>query len=88
MKPTKVIFLLEPTEEGTEQVFAYFPEMYYNRELYKTTFTSYSHIGQHSGCHIDYAKECKEATPEQYQELKKELENIGYKLELTTLTLF
>jgi hypothetical protein len=42
--------------------------------------TCYSHIGQHSACHPDYAKECKEATD--YQELKEELESIGYSLNI------
>ena len=82
MQTTNVIFLMENTDEDTKQVFAYFPNMFYNRELYKTTFTSYAHIGQHSSCHVDYAKECTKATPAQYNDLKKELEGIGYKLNI------
>lgn len=81
---TKVVFLIEPTEDGKEAIFAFFPKMYYNKELYKTTFTCYAHIGQHSACHIDYIKECKEATPEQYADLKAELQSIGYNLQIQT----
>lgn len=80
MNTTNVVFLMENTDENTQQVFAFFPNYFYNKELYKTTFTSYAHIGQHSACHIDYAKECKPANIEQYQALKNELESIGYKL--------
>jgi len=75
---TKVIFLLEDTEAGEPDVIAFFPEMYYNKEMYKTTFTSYSHIGQHAGCHIDYANSLKMANKEQYNDLLKELIGQGY----------
>lgn len=80
---TEVQFLLQPTEDGAIETFAYFPKMYYNKELYKTTFTCYAHIGQHSACHIDYARECKEATREQYLDLQRELEGLGYNLLIT-----
>jgi hypothetical protein len=81
---TPVIFLMEQTDEENKQVFAYFPKMYHNKELYKTTFTSYAHIGQHSACHLDYAKECTEATESEYKELFNELESIGYNLQILT----
>ena len=41
---TKVIFLIE--KGSASEVFAYFPE----------NNGSYSHIGQHSGCSLDYVK--------------------------------
>lgn len=81
---TKVVFLMELEDEFKDQIFAFFPKMYYNKEIYKTTFTSYTHIGQHSACHIDYAKSCKLATPEQYKDLAAELESLGYNLEILT----
>lgn len=43
-------------------------------------FGCYAHIGQHSTCHTDYFMECEPATPEQYKDLKEELESIGYNL--------
>lgn len=84
---TKVKFLIDkPMDQFTGEnekieengVFAFFPE-----EVDHDYFlTCYSHIGQHSACHPDYAKECKEATKDQYQDLKAELESIGYKLKV------
>lgn len=79
---TDVLFLVEQTEEENKEVFAYFPKMFYNKELYKTTFTGYAHIGQHTAIHSDYANECKEATSIEYADLKKELESIGYNLNI------
>lgn len=43
-------------------------------------YACYSHIGQHALAHVDYIKECKPATPEQYADLKRELVSIGYNL--------
>lgn len=74
---TKVKFLIE--KDG-EDVFAYFPEIIHN-DNFKTC---YAHIGQHSACHADYAKECKEANYNQYMGLLKELIGQGYK-DLTVL---
>lgn len=42
--------------------------------------TSYVHIGQHGACDLSITKELKTATKDEYSDLKKELENIGYKL--------
>lgn len=81
---TLVIFLKEQgivTEKGYEylSVFAYFPfeigDSHGNR-------TCYSHIGQHSSCCYEYAVECTEATPTEYLALKRELNDIGYKLQV------
>jgi hypothetical protein len=80
---TKVIFLIDKPEDqftGANEreilgVFAYFPEETHNGEFK----TCYAHLGQHSACHPDYAKECKEADFYQYQDLLKELIAQGYK---------
>lgn len=82
MQTTNVIFLME-SGNGSDGLtpFAFFPNDRYNHHE-RGVFTSYAHIGQHSACHIDYAKECEPATPEQYSELKTELEGIGYKLNI------
>jgi len=74
----KTQFLLE--KDSTTDVFAFFPEMEYNDN--PGIKTCYAHIGQHSACHIDYAAECKPADTEHYQQLKEELESIGYELEI------
>jgi hypothetical protein len=79
---TKVLFLIEQ-EEDCDDVFAYFPEEVHNGII----MTCYAHIGQHSACHPDYARDCKEATPEQYNDLKEELEkSVGYELEILNQT--
>lgn len=77
---TDVIFLIPLDEDFKEQIFAYFPKETFGTD-YKVK-NSYAHIGQHSACHVDYAKECKEANFNQYQDLKRELESIGYNLNI------
>lgn len=72
---TKVEFLLH---EENKDLFAYFP----NQKNTAVTNVAYSHIGQHSGCSPSYAKESRKATPEEYRDLQKELESIGYNLEI------
>lgn len=42
----------------------------------------YAHIGQHSVCCWNFNYMSKPATPEQYADLYKELEQIGYKLKV------
>lgn len=75
---TKVMFLVNERNPEDLDLFAYFPEEIHNGE-YRT---GYSHIGQHSAVHPDYAAESREATPEEYQDLKAELEGIGYNLDV------
>lgn len=90
MKKTKVQFLvheLPPTETGevntNKDLFAFFPDENYNYNLYgNDSKVCYAHFGQHSSCHIAYAKESRPATEEEYSDLKKELESIGYELEI------
>jgi hypothetical protein len=73
---TKVIFKIE--KEGNT-VFAFFPDMLYNVELYgKEMKTCYAHLGQHSACLQVYADECKEAEYNEYSDLLKELIGQGY----------
>lgn len=67
--PTKVKFLID---KGTSDVFAYFP----------ANGWAYSHIGQHSTCTAEYARECFPADPVQYADLLIELQTIGYKIEI------
>ena len=76
MKTTNVLFLLGRDSET--EVFAYFPDNFYNKQLHPDLRDCYSHIGQHSACHVDYAAGCKEANYNQYQDLLKELVSIGY----------
>lgn len=46
---------------------------------------SYEHVGQHGGAnYLSVMGITNPATPEQYADLKTELEEIGYKLEIIT----
>lgn len=75
---TKVMFLVNENDPENPDVFAYFPEIKH-QGIYRT---AYSHVGQHSAIHPDYANESRQATPEEYQDLKTELEGQGYNLEI------
>jgi len=73
---TQVKFLYEKV--GND-VFAYFPEIVHNFNGYRPdNMTCYSHVGQHSACHPDYANECKEAPINEYLDLLRELIGQGY----------
>ena len=77
---TKVQFLVNDNDPSNNDVFAYFPEE--NHDVGGKFKMSYSHIGQHSACHPEYARESRPATTEEYGELKNELETLGYKLDI------
>ena len=77
---TKVQFLVNEKDPENPDLFAYFPEENYDRM--GNTQMGYSHIGQHSAVHTEYAEESREATPEEYADLKAELEGLGYNLEV------
>jgi hypothetical protein len=82
---TLVKFLINEIgdREYTKTVYAYFPQLKFNKSLYYNTMnTSYSHIGQHSACHIDYAKQSREATKQEYKDLYEELISIGYEVKI------
>lgn len=81
---TPVVFLWEHPAlvDNTpipSQVFAFFPNL---PEGHNNAFTSYAHVGQHSPCALEYARECKLARPDEYADLAKELESIGYDLKI------
>jgi len=84
METTKVVFKILDDE-----VLAIFPDNLYNEELYGKDFVdSYMHIGQHSSCSIDLLHELPDASEDQYKDLKAELEEIGYNLELDNIVKF
>jgi len=70
---TRVKFYIE--QDSTHEVFAYFPDLVWC----DFTKTCYAHIGQHSACHPDYVKDCKEANLLQYLDLFNELQSVGYR---------
>lgn len=60
------------------EIVAVFPE----DKTYRGNMACYSHIGQHSYCNWDWYRKTKPASPEQYADLKAELEKIGYVLKV------
>ncbi len=75
---TLVKFLVNERVDKDE-VFAFFPQLNYNRVLYGNKLkTCYARIGQHSSCDVEYAKESRKATKAEYSELLVELKQIGY----------
>lgn len=66
-----------------EQVTAIFPFLSWNDE--DLSVLSYAHIGQHSPCSLDWITQGKEATYEEYKDLKEELENYPEPCILTVL---
>lgn len=72
---TNVIF--KKWEDG--QIIALFPNDSFDLD---GNITSYMHIGQHSGASPDLLFELESASPEEYKDLKEELESIGYKLNI------
>jgi hypothetical protein len=76
VEKTRVIF----RKWSNGNVVALFP-----REIAAMRVTycmSYMHIGQHSAADISIIDDTKPATPEEYADLKAELERIGYDLEV------
>lgn len=55
-------------------LFPYLPEFRY------TSCMSYMHIGQHGTAHLELINNTKPASPDEYQDLYKELEGLGYNL--------
>jgi len=75
---TKVIFRV--FKDGGD-VIAIFPEDPATLDPY--TCNSYQHLGQHGACNpTGLIAVTTAAKPEQYQDLKEELESIGYDLEV------
>jgi hypothetical protein len=81
---TKVLFLVNEKDPKNPDLFAYFPEENYDNK--GNLKVGYSHVGQHGGVDPRYAKESRLATPEEYQNLKTELESIGYNFDVLNST--
>lgn len=61
------------------EVFAVFPQLNYNKELYGNDIkTGYAHIGQHTGISKDYYKDKEPAIFSEYNPLRFELIAQGY----------
>ena len=92
---TAVVFLKitffgdNPNTEGIKEVNAIFPDPSRTDSRGEVIYEGYAHIGQHTEIHEDFLLHTEvgyhkvvKATPEEYAELKSELEQIGYELEI------
>jgi hypothetical protein len=75
--PTKVIFR---TWRTTGEVIALFPEIPHDRHGHHCE--SYMHVGQHSGASPDLSDYTRPSTPDEIAPLRRELERIGYVLDV------
>jgi len=65
-----------------KEVIALFPHEVCDRQ---GNVTSYQHLGQHSGADYRHIiQNSKKATEQEYKNLKKEMENLGYSLNLVS----
>ena len=74
---TEVVFRMFNNE-----VLALFPYEIYN---HTGLVNSYMHVGQHSGANYEHCIQSsfsRPATEEEYKDLKKELESLGYNLKV------
>ena len=77
MQKTKVKFI-----KFQGDIIALFPSELYNERLYgKSQIESYMHMGQHGAASSSLMK-LRYATPAEYLPLMKELERIGYDLQV------
>jgi hypothetical protein len=79
MKDTHITEVMFRCFNKEGDIVALFPHELYNESL----INSYQHVGQHSGADYNLCIACsKPATFEQCEDLKKELESIGYNLRI------
>ena len=72
---TKVIF-----RNLKGQIIALFPEEPGDNSPY--TCSSYMHVGQHGAASVSLSTIARLATPQEYKPLAKELEELGYRLQI------
>lgn len=79
MEKTKVVFRNVKYPDGAREILALFPEQPEGRRL----VSCYAQIGQHGTADYQHIiRISKPAAPEEYGPLKKELESLGYNLEV------
>jgi hypothetical protein len=81
MEKTQVIFRKWPKKEGGG-IIALFPKIEHSHNLCRLC-ESYEHIGQHGGTDYHHViRQTKPAKEAEYASLQKELESIGYTLDI------
>jgi hypothetical protein len=75
-----VLFRAVKSGDHKGTIDAFFPTLAGTNEPW--TCTVYSRVGQHCSGSKDYYRDTRAATPAEYAPLKRELESLGYKLEV------
>jgi hypothetical protein len=73
----KTIVIFKKDADG---LFAFFPELPGTNDPYSCTY--YVHVGQHSTGDVAYMASVRRAKPEEYADLFRELESLGYNLDV------
>jgi hypothetical protein len=76
---TRVVFKMTPKDvySGSECI-----AFLLDSDTSPDRLMSYMHVGQHSEATIEFCVSCRLATPDEYADLKAELESIGYDLKV------
>jgi hypothetical protein len=75
-----VIFRAERSGQFKGDVTAVFPTL--PADQHGHMMTCYAHIGQHSGCDHGWYNKTRPAKPDEYADLKRELESVPYEYKL------
>lgn len=79
---TDIVFRVIKTKEFKGTVFALFPHEVCNN---RGEVTTYQHVGQHSSADYNHCiKNSRLATESEYNDLKKEMESLGYNINVVT----
>lgn len=76
---TRVLFVYPQYPDGDRELLALFPDIPWTGKRFD--ITCYAHNGQHGSACLSFLKRAK-ATKEQYAPLARELESIGYNLDI------
>ena len=79
---TDIVFRVDTSKDFKGTVFALFPHEVWD---FKGNVTTYQHVGQHSGADYKYCIQTSRlATENEYNDLKKEMESLGYDINVVT----
>jgi hypothetical protein len=65
-----------------DDVLAIFPDFQRIDHQGQAVMVCYAHVGQHGEGGVGYCKKLKDATPQEYEPLLRELDRIGYDVEI------
>lgn len=82
LTPEKQLTKVQFRIENCGQVAAFFVADF--QDAYHESISCYSRMGQHHRCNVEYYRRLRFASERAYLPLKKELESLGYRLEVDT----